>query len=179
MSGIRLLERVRNAIRVRQYSLATEKAYSGWIVRFIMFHHKRHPVEMAKSEVEAFLSHLAVKRKVSPSTQNQALQAILFLYRHVLEIDLPWLGDVIRAKPKRRVPVVLSKREIHLLLENVAAAQRLPASLMYGAGLRVAAGKARINMRVTCHTLRHSLPPTYWSQVLIYGLFSNCWGTMI
>ena len=137
MSGIRLLERVRNAIRVRQYSLATEKAYSGWIVRFIMFHHKRHPAEMAKPEVEAFLSYLAVNRKVSPSTQNQALQAILFLYRHVLGIDLPWLDNVIRAKPKRRVPVVLSRVEVRLLLESVAPAQHLPASLMYGAGLRV------------------------------------------
>jgi site-specific recombinase XerD len=130
MSETRLLDRVRNAIRVRQYSLATEMAYSGWIVRFIMFHHKRHPAEMAKLEVEAFLSYLAVKRKVSPSTQNQALQAILFLYRHVLEIDLPWLDNVIRAKPQRRVPVVLSRMEVRYLLESVAPAQHLPASLM-------------------------------------------------
>jgi hypothetical protein len=99
MSEPRLLERVRNAIRVRQFSLATERAYSGWIVRFIMFHHKRHPAEMAKPEVEAFLSYLAVERKVSLSTQNQTLQAILFLYRHVLEIDLPWLDNVIRVNP--------------------------------------------------------------------------------
>jgi hypothetical protein len=113
MSGIRLLERVRNAIRVRQYSLAAEKAYSGWIVRFIMFHHKRHPAEMAKPEVEAFLSYLAVKRKVSPSTRNQALQAILFLYRHVLGIDLPWLDNVIRTKPKRRVSVALRLAPAH------------------------------------------------------------------
>ena len=129
MSEPRLLERVRNAIRVRQYSLATERAYLGWVYRFIMFHHKRHPAEMAKPEVEAFLSYLAIKRKVSPSTQTQALQAILFLYRHVLEIDLPWLSDVIRAKPKRRVPVVLSRTEIRLLLDSVAPAQHLPRKL--------------------------------------------------
>jgi integron integrase len=92
---------------------------------------------MSKPEVEAFLTYLAVKRRVSPSTQNQALQAVLFLYRYVLEIDLPWLDDVIRAKPKRRVPVVLSRGEVRLLLGHVPASQRLIASLMYGAGLRV------------------------------------------
>ena len=137
MSEPRLLDRVRYAIRVRQYSLATEKTYLGWIRRFILFHGKRHPADMAKAEIEAFLSHLAVKRQVSPSTQNQALQALLFMYRFVLEIELPWLDDVVRAKPKRRVPVVLSRNEARLLLENVPVAQRLIASLMYGAGLRV------------------------------------------
>jgi len=137
MSQPRLLERVRNAIRVRQYSLATEKVYLGWVYRYIVFHHKRHPAEMGKAEIEDFLTHLAVRRRVSPSTQNQALQALLFLYRQVLEIELPWLDDVIRAKPKRRVPVVLSKLEVGMLLEKVPPAQRLAASLMYGAGLRV------------------------------------------
>jgi len=137
MSQPRLLDRMRNAIRVRQYSMATERAYLGWVRRFILFHGKRHPDGMEKPEVEAFLSYLAVRRKVSPSTQNQALQAILFLYRHVLKIELPWLDDVIRAKPKRRVPVVLSRAEVRLILENVAPVQRLPISLMYGAGLRV------------------------------------------
>lgn len=108
----RLLERVRNAIRVRQYSPATEKVYLDWIVRFIMFHHKRHPAEMAKAEIEAFLTYLAVTRKVSPSTQNQALQALLFLYRQVLEVELPWMDEVVRAKPNTRVPVVLSRAEV-------------------------------------------------------------------
>jgi len=137
MSEPRLLDRVRYAIRVRQYSLATEKTYLGWIRKFILYHGKRHPADMAKAEIEAFLSYLAVKRQVSPSTQNQALQALLFMYRYVLEIELPWLDDVVRAKPKRRVPVVLSRNEARLLLENVSLAQRLIASLMYGAGLRV------------------------------------------
>lgn len=137
MASIRLLDRVRNAIRVRQYSMATEKAYVGWIRRFILFHRKRHPGEMGKQEVEAFLTHLAVNRSVSPSTQNQALQAILFLYLQVLEVELPWLDDVIRAKPKRRVPVVLSRSETKKLLKNIYPSQHLPASLMYGAGLRV------------------------------------------
>lgn len=132
-----LLERVRDAIRLRQYSMATERAYVGWARRFILFHGKRHPAEMKKHEVESFLTYLAVKRKVSPATQNQALQAILFLFRHVLEVDLPWLDEVVRAKPKRRVPVVLSRNEVRLVIKNTAPAQRLPISLMYGSGLRV------------------------------------------
>ena len=105
MSKPRLLERVISAIRVRQYSISTERAYVGWICRFVLFHGKRHPAEMQKTEIESFLSHLATKRRVSPATQNQALQAILFLYRHVFEVELPWLDDVIRAKPKRQVTV--------------------------------------------------------------------------
>ena len=137
MSRIRLLDRVRHAIRVRQSSMATEKAYMAWIRRYILFHGKRHPAEMEKLEIEAFLSHLAVNRAVSPATQNQALQAILFLYRNVLEIKLPWLNDVIRAKPKRRMPVVLSQDETMALLKNMPPAQYLPTSLMYGSGLRV------------------------------------------
>jgi len=137
VSRIRLLDRVRHAIRVRQYSMATEKTYMAWIRRYILFHGKRHPAEMEKLEIEAFLSHLAVNRAVSPATQNQALQAILFLYRNVLEIKLPWLNDVIRAKPKRRMPVVLSQDETMALLKNMPPAQYLPTSLMYGSGLRV------------------------------------------
>ncbi len=137
MTKTRLLDRVRQAIRVRQYSLSTEKVYVAWVRRYILFHGKRHPVEMGKQEIEAFLTHLAINRSVSPATQNQALQAILFLYRAVLEVELPWLDDVIRAKPKRRLPVVLSLDEIRALLNNVASSQRLPVGLLYGSGLRV------------------------------------------
>jgi len=132
----RLLERVKFAIRVKQYSMATEKCYLAWIRRFILFHGKRHPVEMGKRDVEAFLTFLAVERHVAPSTQNQALQAILFLYVHVLELELPWLEDVVRAKPKRRVPVVLSVEEVGRLLQASPAVHFLSASLLYGAGLR-------------------------------------------
>ncbi|MBT8071957.1 MAG: integron integrase [Gammaproteobacteria bacterium] len=133
-----LLEQVRRAIRVRQYSLATEKAYVAWIRRYILFHGKRHPAEMAKPEVEAFLTHLATDRGVSASTQNQALQALLFLYRNVLGLELAWLDNVIRAKPTRRVPVVLSQVEARALLANTAPSLCLPVSLLYGSGLRVA-----------------------------------------
>ncbi len=134
---MRLLERARELIRVRQYSLATEKVYLDWMKRFILFHDKRHPAEMGKQEVEAFLTHLALNRAVAPATQNQALQALLFLYKQVLEVDLPWLEGVVRAKPKRRVPVVLSKNEVRDLLSHIPAKLKLPASLMYGSGLRV------------------------------------------
>ena len=137
MTGIRLLDRVRHAVRVRQYSISTEKAYIGWIRRFIFFHGKRHPAEMGKLEVEAFPSHLAINRAVSPSTQNQALQAILFLYRNVLEIELPWMDDVIRAKPKKHLPVVLSQNEIRVLLENVPVPHQISVGLLNGSGLRV------------------------------------------
>jgi integron integrase len=134
---MRLLERTRELIRVRQYSLATEKVYLEWMRRFILFHGKRHPAEMGKQEVEAFLTHLAVNRAVSPATQNQALQALLFLYKQVLEVDLPWLEGVVRARPKRRLPVVLSKNEVRDLLSHMSSNLKLPASLMYGSGLRV------------------------------------------
>ena len=133
----RLLDQVRLAIRLHQYSPQTEKAYLSWIKRFIRFHRLKHPGEMNRKEVEAFLSHLAMERHVSPATQNQALAAILFLYRKVLDQELPWLKDVVRAKPKRRVPVVLSKEEVGLLLSQCTPTQMLPAQLLYGAGLRL------------------------------------------
>lgn len=137
MSKPPLLEQLRAAIRVRQYSIQTERVYVMWVRRFILFHGKKHPAEMGKREVEAFLSHLAMNRKVSPSTQNQALQSILFLYLKVMEVELPWLDDVVRAKPKKRVPVVLSTNEVRALLGHVRSSQYLPLSLMYGSGLRL------------------------------------------
>lgn len=131
-----LLTQMRNAIRVRQYSISTERNYLQWVKRFILFQNKRHPNEMGKVEIEAFLTHLAVNRNVSPSTQNQALQAILFLYRQVLEKELPWLDQVVRAKPKSRIPVVLNTCEVQALLANCDASTVLPASILYGSGIR-------------------------------------------
>lgn len=132
----RLLDQLRDSIRVRQYSLATEKTYVQWVRRFILFHDKRHPAEMGKQEIEAFLTYLAVKRGVSPSTQNQALQAVLFLYRNVLQIELPWLDDVVRAKTHKRVPVVLNTKEARALIAHCNGEAQLPVSLLYGSGLR-------------------------------------------
>ena len=114
----RLLDRVREAIRARHYSRRTEKAYVHWIKRYIFFHGKRHPAEMGAAEVTAFLTSLAVHDKVAASTQNQALSALLFLYREVLGVDLPWLDDVVRAKRPQHLPVVLTRDEVRAVLQH-------------------------------------------------------------
>ena len=133
----RLLDAVREAIRLRHYSRRTEKAYVGWIRRYILFHEKRHPGEMGAREVSRFLSSLAVDGNVSPSTQNQALAALLFLYGQVLEIELPWLTELVRASRPPRLPVVLSRQEVRAVLVALRGAPRLIGVLMYGAGLRL------------------------------------------
>lgn len=133
----RLLDQVRNRCRVKHYSIRTEERYVDWIRRFILFHDKRHPSDMGAPEIEAFLTHLAVNRNVSPSTQNQALAAILFLYKEVLEIELPWLDGVTRAKKKPRLPVVLTESEVQRLLAQLDGIHSLIASLLYGSGLRL------------------------------------------
>ncbi len=133
----RLLEQMRAAIRTKHYSLATEKNYLQWAKRFILFHGKRHPADMGAPEVEAFLSALATERNVSASTQNQALHAILFLYRDVLHVDLPWLDGVIRAKASKRLPSVLTQQEIAALLAHVSGTNGLIIKLLYGTGMRI------------------------------------------
>ena len=122
---------------MRHYSRRTEKAYVGWIRRFIQFHGKRHPRTMAEREIGDFLTHLAVKNHVAPSTQSQALSALLFLYKKVLRVDLAWLENVARARPVQRLPVVLSRDEVRSVLEQLGGPKRLMAALMYGAGLRL------------------------------------------
>jgi integron integrase len=133
----RLLDRVRDAIRARHYSRRTEKAYVHWIRRYIFFHGKRHPAEMGAPEVSAFLTALAVEHRVSASTQNQALSALLFLYRAVLGVDLPWLDEVVRAKRPQPLPVVLTRQEVHAVLRELRGVSRLMAVLLYGSGLRL------------------------------------------
>jgi integron integrase len=133
----RLLDQVREAIRTRHYSRRTEESYVAWIRRFIIFHGKRHPKEMGEAEITAFLSGLAVKGKVGASTQNQALCAILFLYREVLKLDLCRLEDVVRAKISRRLPVVLTRDEVGIVLEQLWGTVRLMTTLLYGSGLRL------------------------------------------
>jgi len=136
MATPRLLDRVRDAIRVRHYSLRTEQTYIQWIRRFILFHEKRHPDEMGKEEIEAFLTYLAVKRKVAASTQNQALSAILFLYQKVLDHKLDWLDNVIRAKRPKRLPVVMSRLEARQVIDKIHGVNGLIARLLYGTGMR-------------------------------------------
>ncbi|BBA34416.1 integron integrase [Methylocaldum marinum] len=128
---------MRDKIRVKHYSLRTEDAYVQWIKRFILFHGKRHPKDMSAPEVEAFLSHLATQRNVAASTQSQALSAILFLYREVLGIELPWLENVTRAKKPQRLPVVLTVQEVKSVLAHLDGRNWVMASLLYGSGLRL------------------------------------------
>lgn len=133
----RLLDQVRARLRVKHYSLRTEQAYVGWIRRFILANGKRHPRDMGGAEVEAFLTGLATRHHVAAGTQNQALAALLFLYREVLEQELPWLDKVTRAKRPRRLPVVLSRDEVRRLLGRLEGREWLMAGLLYGSGLRV------------------------------------------
>lgn len=133
----RLLDQVRDRIRVKHYSLRTEQAYIQWIKRFIFFHGKRHPKEMSAPEVEGFLSHLATERNVSASTQSQALSALLFLYREVLGSELPRLENLTRAKKPQRLPVVLTAAEVRAVLGKLDGRNALMANLLYGSGLRL------------------------------------------
>lgn len=133
----RLLERVRAKARTRHYSLRTEKAYVDWVRRFVQFHGRRHPSAMGAREVAAFLTYLATERRVSASTQNQALAALLFLYRHVLGINLELIEGIQSAKRPLRLPVVLSQAEVRAVIRALRGRARLLALLMYGAGLRV------------------------------------------
>jgi integron integrase len=133
----RLLDRVREAVRARHYSRRTEETYVAWIRRYILFHGKRHPVEMGAAEITQFLTALAVEGKVAAATQNQALSALLFLYREVLALEAPWLDGLVRAKRPQRLPVVLSRDEVRAVLQRLEGTPRLMAYLLYGAGLRL------------------------------------------
>ncbi len=145
MASPKLLDQVRTVARIRHLSLRTEKAYAQWIKRFILFHKKRHPVEMAEPEIREFLANLAVNLQVSASTQTVALSALLFLYRDVLKRDLPYISDIERAKPSRSLPIVFSRTEVQAVLARLAGTNHLIASLLYGAGLRLMEG---IRLRV-------------------------------
>ncbi len=136
----RLLDQMREAIRVRHYSIRTEDTYVDWARRFILFHDKRHPLQMGPSEVAAFLTHLAVQRNVAPATQSQAKSALLFLYREVLGVQLPWLDEIVAAKDRRRLPVVLTPAEVRSLLHELNGTMGLVAALLYGTGMRLLEG---------------------------------------
>ncbi len=137
----KLLDQVRDAIRLKNYAYSTEQAYVAWTERFIRFHQLRHPREMNRGpsgrEIEAFLTHLAVKQKISPSTQNQALSALLFLYRHVLHIELSGSIDIVWAERDKRIPVVLTKGEVQLVIAQMTGLHQMQAKLLYGSGIRL------------------------------------------
>lgn len=133
----RLLDQVRGVIRLKHYSIRTEQSYLGWIKRYILFHKKRHPREMGGEEVTQFLTDLAVQGNVTASTQNQALNAILFLYKEVLKVELPWMDGIHRAKKPSRLPVVFTRAEVKRLLAQLDGTLWLMASLIYGTGMRL------------------------------------------
>jgi integron integrase len=137
MDKPRLLDQVRDSLRLRHYSLRTEANYIQWIKRFILYHEKRHPLEMGEQEITAFLTHLAVDRHVAPSTQNQALAAILFLYKEVLERELDWMDDIVRAKRAERILEVLSPEQVRRLIDQLEGTHQLLARLIYGTGMRL------------------------------------------
>jgi integron integrase len=133
----RLLDQVRNKIRLKHYSIRTEQAYVRWIKRFILFHNKKHPSNMGKPEIEAFLSYLAMKQRVSSSTQNQAFNAILFLYRDVLTRNLDDSINAMRAKKPKRLPTVMTKDEAVSVISALSGVYQIMAKLLYGSGLRL------------------------------------------
>src|ERR1700733_579746 len=135
--GRGLLEVAKEKMRTRHFAYRTEQIYLHWIRRYVNFHDRRHPRGLGHEGVEKFLSHLAVDAKVGASTQNQALQALLFLYRQVLDIDLPWLENVTRASRPKRLPVVLTPAEVRSVLAQLEGTTWLVANLLYGSGLRL------------------------------------------
>ena len=136
----RLLDRLRQEIRVRHYSIRTEQAYTVWGRRFIVFHGKRHPSEPGAAELASFLTHPAVERHVAPATQGQAKSAVLFLYKMVLKVQLQWLEEIIAARSPRRLPVVLTASAVRLLLDQMSGSVGLVVSVLYGTGMRLTEG---------------------------------------
>ncbi len=133
----KLLDQVRDKLRVKHYSIRTEQSYVDWIKRYILFHGKQHPKNLGARDLEAFLTHLAVAGKVAAATQNQAKSALLFLYREVLEIALPWLDNVTQAKAPKRLPVVLTVKEVQAVMAGMSGTHALIAQLLYGSGMRL------------------------------------------
>jgi len=142
----KLLDIVRDKIRFKHYSISTERTYTHWIKHYIFFHNKKHPIEMAKLEIEQFLTYLAVQKKVSPTTQNQAFAAILFLYKEVLGIDMStWNIQALRAQERKHIPQVLTKEEVKKVIDNLTGSYQLIVYLMYGCGLRMSEA---LNIRI-------------------------------
>ena len=134
----KLLDIVRDKIRLKHYSYSTERTYIHWIKHYILFHNKQHPKDMAKPEIEEYLTFLATKKRVSPTTQNQAFSAILFLYKEVLELDIiEWNIQALRAQERKHIPIVLTRDEVKEILDNLNGIYKLVVTLMYGCGLRM------------------------------------------
>ena len=146
MQKKKLLDVVRDKIRVKHYSLLTERTYLYWIKYYILFHNKKHPIQMGKVEIESFLTYLATEKRVSPTTQNQAFSSILFLYKDVLGVDMSECNiQALRAQERKRIPVVLTREEVKKIIENLDGIYNLIVSLMYGCGLRM---NEALNLRI-------------------------------
>ncbi len=146
MKERKLLDQVRDKIRLKHYSIKTEQSYVSWIKRYIFFHHLRHPNEMGKDEIEQFLTFLAVQKKVSPTTQNQAFSALLFLYREVLKKDMSeWNIQALRAQERKHIPIVLTKEEVKMIIDHMDGTYQLIVKMMYGCGLRMSEA---LNIRI-------------------------------
>jgi len=131
------IDKVREKIRLKHYSIRTEESYVSWIRKYILFHNKQHPSKLGKEHLEQFLTDLAVNKNVAPSTQNQALSALVFMYKQVLEIEPPWVENAVRAKPRKNLPVVLTKVEVQRLLKELRPSFQLIGRLLYGTGMRL------------------------------------------
>jgi len=140
MQKPKLLDQLRSVLRVKHYSIRTEDAYISWVRQYILFHNKKHPIEMGAEHIASFLTYLAEQRHVAPSTQNQALNAILFLYKDLLQIEIGSIDGAVRAKKPKRLPVVLTRNEVKQVLGNMEGSTWLVASLLYGSGLRLLDG---------------------------------------
>ena len=161
----KLLDQVRDVIRTKHYSRRTEKTYVSWIKRYIYFHDKRHPKNMGRSEIEAFLTHLAVNRNVAASTQNQAFNALLFLYKEVLELEFDEIKGVARAKKPQKLPVVFAKNEVHAILDHLENDKWLIGHLLYGAGLRL---MECLRLRVKDNLNEHFRCLMYVGDITVY-----------
>ena len=137
MAEEKLLDKVKTEIRTRHYSKRTEQAYAGWIKKFILFHNKKHPSEMGANEIRAYINNLATNHHVSSSTQNQALQGILFLYKNILKKDVGWINEIKRSARVKHLPIVFSKKEVIKIFEYLYGLPKLVVSLLYGSGLRL------------------------------------------
>ncbi len=171
-SGGRLLDVMHDQLRTLRYSYRTEQQYLHWVRRFVLFHQKRHPRDLGAADVESFLTHLAVDRRASASTQNQALSALLFLYQKVLEIELPWLDNIVRAKRSRHVPVVVTHTEVRAVIAQLEDEYWLVATLLYGAGLRL---QEALQLRTRSGT---ALRRTCSSAATTYARCRNCSATV-
>ena len=170
---MKLLARVRMVLRKKHYSYRTEKTYVHWIKRYIYFNKMRHPRDLSEKDIARFISHLAINRNVAASTQNQALNAVVFLYKRVLNIELGAFGPMERAKRPKKLPVVLSKEEVEKVFDHLEGTLGLMAEMLYGCGLRLPGERPKYQNRSALTPSAIVLLPIYWKTAMTSGPFKN------